>query len=149
MPTLKDRAAVWLRPAPAPAEIKPATRIVARVKRISLLDMDSFSLPFLRGQQSAQALFQWNFRFPAEDLPGARDVGLAHLRVVDREGFEHDLALDVLERSGVEVVEAAGAMAPLEQAIEEVRAEKTRTTGDDGDGHQIQVTAALPDSWLI
>ena len=69
--------------------------------------------------------------------------------VVDREGFEHDLALDVLERSGVEVVEADGAMAPLEQAIEEVRAEKTRTTGDDGDGHQIQVTAALPDSWLI
>src|SRR6059058_6045770 len=93
MPTLKDRAAVWLRPAPAPAEIKPATRIVASVKRISLLDMDSFSLPFLRGQQSAQALFQWNFRLQAEDLPGARDVGLPHLWVVDREGFEHDLAL--------------------------------------------------------
>src|SRR5436305_15006980 len=93
MPTLKDRAAVWLRPAPAPAEIKPATRIVARVKRISLLDMDSFSLPFLRGQQSAQALFQWYFRLPAEHLPGARDVGLAHLRVVDGECLEHDLAL--------------------------------------------------------
>src|SRR5438477_10308424 len=80
MPTLNDRAALWLRPAPAPAEIKPATRIVASVKTISLLDMDSFSLPFLRGQQSAQALFQWNFQLPAEDLPGARDVGLAHLR---------------------------------------------------------------------
>src|SRR5438045_8773490 len=103
MPTLKDRAAVWLRPAPAAAEIKPATRIVARVKTISLPDMDSFSLPFLKGQQSAQALFQWNFRLPAEDLPGARDVGLAHLLVVYRGGVGHDLAHDVARAAPVEV----------------------------------------------
>src|SRR5437764_12397547 len=106
MPTLKDRAAVWLRPAPAPAEIKPATRIVARVKRISLLDMDSFSLPFLRGQQSAQALFQWNFRLPAQALPRARDVALAPLRAGHRAGFEHDRALAVRARARVRVAGA-------------------------------------------
>src|SRR5439155_21989422 len=93
MPTLNDRAVVCVRPALAPAEIRIATRIVASVKRISFLDMNSLSLPFLRGQQSAQPLFEWNFRFPAEHLAGARDVGLTHLRVVDRECFEHDLTL--------------------------------------------------------
>src|ERR671934_2099074 len=93
MPTLNDRPVLCLRLAVAPAEIKPATRIVASVKTISLLDMDSLSLPFLRGQHSAQPLFKWNFRFPAEYLAGARDVGLTHLRVVDRECFEHDFTL--------------------------------------------------------
>src|SRR5947208_3438883 len=93
MPTLNDRAAVCVRPALAPAEIKPATRIVAIVKTISLLDMDSLSLPFLRGQQSAQPLFEWNCRLPAEHLPGARDVGLTNLRVVDWQCFVHDFAL--------------------------------------------------------
>ena len=47
MPTLNDRAALCLRLAVAPAEIKPATRIVASVKTISFLDMNSLSLPFL------------------------------------------------------------------------------------------------------
>jgi hypothetical protein len=34
-----------------------ATILVAIVKRISLLDMNSLGLPFFRGQQSAQPLF--------------------------------------------------------------------------------------------
>src|SRR3954452_7885100 len=93
MPTLKERAAVCERPAVAPAEIRPATRIVAIVKRINLLDMNSLSLPFFRGQQSPQPFFQWRFRLPAEHLARARDVRLAHLRVVDGECFEHDFAL--------------------------------------------------------
>src|SRR5882724_3305924 len=93
MPTLNGRAALCLRPAVAPAEIRAATRIVASVKRISFLDMNSLSLPFLRGQQSAQPFFEWNFRLPAEYLAGACDVGLTHLRVVDRECFEHDFTL--------------------------------------------------------
>src|SRR2546423_14551831 len=93
MPTLNDRAALCLPPAVAPAEISTATRVVASVKTISFLDMNSLSLPFLRGQHSAQPFFQWNFRLPAEHLAGARDVGLTHLRVVDGECFEHDLAL--------------------------------------------------------
>src|SRR3954452_20272951 len=93
MPTLNDRAALCLRPAVAPAEIRTATRIVASVKTISFLDMNSLSLPFLRGQHSAQPFFQLDFRLPAEYLAGPRDVRLPHLRIVDRECFEHDVAL--------------------------------------------------------
>src|SRR5256885_13756289 len=93
MPTLNDRAVLCVRLAVAPAESNPATRIVAIVNRISLLDMNRLSLSFLRGQQSTQPCFQWSFRLPAEHLTGARDVRLAHLRVVDGECFEHDFTL--------------------------------------------------------
>src|SRR5436190_14346241 len=93
MPTLNDRAVLCVRLAVAPAESNPATRTVAIVNRISLLDMNRLSLSFLRGQQSAQPFFQWSFWFPAEHLPGTRDVRLAHLRVVDGECFEHDVTL--------------------------------------------------------
>src|ERR671929_2096897 len=93
MPTLKERRVLCFPLAVAPAVTSPATRTVARVNTISFLDMNSLSLPFLRGQHSAQPLFECHFRLPAEHLLGARDVGLAHLGIVDREGFVHDLAL--------------------------------------------------------
>src|SRR4029078_10887092 len=46
-----------------------------------------------RGKQPLQALVELDLGLPAEHLAGARDVGLAHLRVVDGEGLEDDLGL--------------------------------------------------------
>ena len=64
------------------------------------------------------------------DLVVARDVDHHEREVVIAD------VLDVVERARLEVVQADDAMAFLEQAIAQVRAEKARTTGDDGDGHE-------------
>src|SRR5512146_2033317 len=49
-------------------------------------------VPPERRQRTAQAFVERDLGLPAEELPRARDVGLPHLRVVDRQGLEHDLA---------------------------------------------------------
>src|SRR5437016_8705535 len=50
-------------------------------------------LPFEGAEHPAQALLELDRRLPAEQLAGARDVRLPHLRVVDGEGLVDDLAL--------------------------------------------------------
>ena len=41
--------------------------------------------------RAREAVAQVDLRLPAEQVARARDVGLAHLRVVDRQRLEHDL----------------------------------------------------------
>ena len=62
------------------------------------------------------------------DMPGHVLVHERELRIAD--------VLDVLERPRVEVVDAHDRMPLFEEVIGEVRAEKTRTAGDDGNGHE-------------
>ena len=45
------------------------------------------------GEKAPQALVELDLGLPAEQLRGAGDVGLAHLRVVDRQRLEDDLGL--------------------------------------------------------
>src|SRR6187200_3193053 len=59
-----------------------ATAAALRTRRVSLE----------RPQSAAQPLVQLDLRLPAEDLARARDVRLAHLRVVDRQRLVEDLA---------------------------------------------------------
>src|SRR6476661_8314692 len=66
-----------------------ATRIAAQTPNRS----DTDRLPPVGRQHPAQSLLQLDLRLPAEHLPGAGDVGLAHLGVVDRQRLEDDLAL--------------------------------------------------------
>src|SRR5580765_3364320 len=68
-----------------------ATRIAAQTPNRS----DTGRLPPVRRQHPAQSLLQLDLGFPAEQLPGASDVGLAYLGIVDRQCLEDDLALRV------------------------------------------------------
>src|SRR5919202_4924133 len=65
-----------------------ATAAAARAMRLH-----TYRLPTERLEHPAQALVEIDLGLPAEDLLRAGDVGLAHLRVVDRQGLVDDLAL--------------------------------------------------------
>src|SRR5256885_2449512 len=45
--------------------------------------LDPKWLPSEAGQHAAQPLFQLDLRFPAQQLPGSSDIGLANLGIVD------------------------------------------------------------------
>src|SRR5207248_2116234 len=49
-------------------------------------------LPAEGREHPSEPLLQLDLRLPAEHLPRTRDVGLAHLRIVDRERLVDDLA---------------------------------------------------------
>src|SRR4051794_28540207 len=61
--------------------------------RAMLFLLDPKWLPSEAGQHAPQPLFKLDLRFPAQQLPGSGDVGLANLGIVDGQCFEHDLAL--------------------------------------------------------
>src|SRR5919202_3117406 len=65
-----------------------ATAAAARATRLH-----TYRLPTERPHHPAQTLVEVDLGLPAEDLLCAGDVGLAHLRVVDRQGLVDDLAL--------------------------------------------------------
>src|SRR5438876_10789196 len=54
--------------------------------------LDTRRLSPVRRQPAAQALLEIDLRLPAEHLARARDVGPPHLRIVDRQRLECDLA---------------------------------------------------------
>jgi hypothetical protein len=69
-----------------------ADRTIAIRAMLSLL-LDPKWLPSEARQHSPKPLFQLDLGLPAQQLPGSRDVGLADLRIVDWQCFEHDFAL--------------------------------------------------------
>src|SRR5687767_8754493 len=78
--------------APAGAASTTATRPARR--RVASLGTNNSDLSGTEGfDRAPEAVFELHLRLPAEHLARARDVGLAHVRVVDREGLEDDLAL--------------------------------------------------------
>src|SRR6266498_1016783 len=57
----------------------------------SFLDIERF--PPEARQHPPESLFELDLGLPAQQLPGSRDVGLADLRIVYGQRFEHDLAI--------------------------------------------------------
>src|SRR5919199_805147 len=111
MPTSIWRAAVaagTLRPAAKASP--PATNANLRNDR----------LPSRGAEHPPQPVLELHLGLPPEQLPRPRDVGLAHLRVVDRERLVDDLALrprdaqdrlgQLVERELVRVPEVDGQM---------------------------------------
>src|SRR4029450_7277709 len=100
----------------------------------------------------AESLLEPDLRLPAEEGPRARDVGLALLRVVDRQRPEHDLAPRVRERLDalgkledrhlrrVATVDRAAVVRPeqphdaLDQVGDEAEDARLRAVAVDGDG---------------
>src|ERR671938_1424375 len=72
---------MW-RLAPAAGTASPATAATAAAA--SAMRLHTYRLPAERLEHPPQALVELDLRLPAEDLLRPRDVGLAHLRVVDR-----------------------------------------------------------------
>src|SRR3954452_5737282 len=93
MPT-RRWVALWtvgfLEAAVAADTARPAA--ASRTVAIRAMRLDTQRLPLIRLQQPPQPLFEGNLRLPAQQLARPRDVGLAHLGVVDRQRLEHDLA---------------------------------------------------------
>ena len=58
-----------------------------------LLRLNAKWFPPEARQHAPQPLLELDFRLPAQQLPGSRDVGLANLWIVDWKCFEHDFAL--------------------------------------------------------
>src|ERR671937_592587 len=54
--------------------------------------LDTDGLPAEGREHPSEPLLQLDLRLPAEHLPRTGDVGLAHLRIVDRERLVDDLA---------------------------------------------------------
>src|SRR5690242_19255785 len=69
---------------------RPAATARVAAKTHNGLDTDGLA-PVGR-EHSPQAFFELDLGLPVEHLAGAGDVGLAHLRVVDRQRLENDLA---------------------------------------------------------
>src|SRR5256885_16300047 len=65
----------------------------ARVAASTHTGLDTYRLPTVGRQHAAQPLLELDLGLPPEDLPRAGDLRLAHLRIVDRQGFVDDLAL--------------------------------------------------------
>src|SRR5581483_8287471 len=76
--------------APAAEIAKPATTSSTAIEAMRL---DTERLPLGRLQDASQTVLEADLRLPAEELAGPRDVGLPHLRIVDRQRLEDDLAL--------------------------------------------------------
>src|ERR671936_1074565 len=54
--------------------------------------LDTDGLPAEGREHPSEPLLQLDLRLPAEHLPRTGDVGLAHLRIVDRERLVHHFA---------------------------------------------------------
>src|SRR5215475_14683172 len=63
------------------------------VNRAMQIRLNTKWLPPEARQQAPEPLLELDFRFPAQQLPGPRDVGLANLWIVDWKCFEHDFTL--------------------------------------------------------
>src|SRR5262249_21294512 len=74
----------------ATGTLKPAAMRTIAAKTPRRLRNDR--LPSEGRQHAAQSVFELDFRIPAEELLRTRDVGLTHLRIVDRQRLMHDLA---------------------------------------------------------
>src|SRR6266496_5149347 len=57
----------------------------------SFLDIERF--PPEARQHAPESLFELDLGLPAQQLPGSRDIGLADLRIIYGQRFEHDLAI--------------------------------------------------------
>src|ERR671935_586858 len=86
-PTLEDD---WFVLAVAAVAVTAVSAIATRAMQMRL---DPNRLPSESRQHAPQALFELDLRLPAQQLPGPGDVGLANLRIVDWQCFEHDFAL--------------------------------------------------------
>src|SRR6266540_3884154 len=73
------------------AEVTRAQRTI--VNRAMQIRLNTKWFPPEARQQAPQPLLELDFRFPAQELPGFGDVGLANLWIVDWKCFEHDFAL--------------------------------------------------------
>src|SRR5438309_2151430 len=80
-----DPSAAW-----ASTPTDAAASAASRTPRNRTLDLDR--LPAELFEPAPQAFLEVDLRLPAEDLPRARDVRTALLRIVDRESLEDDLA---------------------------------------------------------
>src|ERR1051326_6809263 len=93
MPTsrcLDVRLACLLVAAVAPPTARAAASMPAA--RIRAMRLDTQRLQFVRFQHPPQAVLEGHLRLPAQQLPGACDVGPALLRVVAPQPLEDDLA---------------------------------------------------------
>src|SRR6266542_4355568 len=73
------------------AEVTRAQRTI--ISRAMQIRLNTKWFPPETRQQAPQPLLELDFRFPAQELPGFGDVGLANLWIVDWKCFEHDFAL--------------------------------------------------------
>src|ERR671933_215039 len=77
--------------APAAGTARPAT--TATTAAASATRLHTYRLPTERRDHPAQTLVELDLRLPPEDRLRAGDVGLALLRIVDRQRLVDDLAL--------------------------------------------------------
>src|SRR5918911_2069436 len=76
--------------APTAGTARPATATAAAAA--SATRLHTYRLPTERREHAAQTFVEVDLRLPAEDLLRPGDVGLALLRVVDRQRLVDDLA---------------------------------------------------------
>src|SRR5918912_1101842 len=139
---------MW-RLAPAAGTASPATAATAAAA--SAMRLHTYRLPTERLEHPAQTLVELDLGLPAEDLLRAGDVGLAHMRVVDRQGLVDDLALragdaqhllgELVERELARVAEVhRQVLARLgeqdeaaDQVVDVAEAPRLRPVAEDGD----------------
>src|SRR5215210_2223026 len=145
-PTSMPRAA-----AVSGGRVVPATAQRAIVTRAMLTFLNFKWLPPEARQHPPQPLLELDFRLPAQHLPGSGDVGLANLRIVDRQRLVDDLALgrrdaddglrELLDRELVGVAEvhrqvlaALGEQVETaDQVVDVTKAARLRAVAEDGD----------------
>src|SRR5438876_2986011 len=79
--------------APAPAAGTPSPTASSRTATTTPMRLRNERLPPERPDHAPESLLELDLRFPAGHLARARDVRLAHLRIVDRKSLVDDLAL--------------------------------------------------------
>src|SRR5215211_6300130 len=75
----------------APAVSGSASRAAATAAAATMTALDRNGFPSHGAEHAAKAVLELDLGLPTEQLAGARDVGLAHLRIVDWERLEHDV----------------------------------------------------------
>ena len=90
-----------------------------------------------RGNRQFQVVDRAGGRGEVEDvIHVARDEDVfRHVHADEAEALVPGEVLDVFRAAGDEVIQGDDPVSLLEQALDEVRAEKARAAGDDGRGH--------------
>src|SRR5215218_1579203 len=76
----------------APAVSGSASRAAATAAAATMTALDRNGFPSHGAEHAAKAVLELDLGLPTEQLAGACDVGLTHLRIVDWQRREHDLA---------------------------------------------------------